>query len=101
VPLDTGAPRARFPKLCGHFMKKDSGKYCGNCFSHSAYEYPKKVFCERRFRSGASMADSVKDTLDTCEDWRGMSRSGRCSCVEDLQILLKDLLPRVVEPAEK
>jgi hypothetical protein len=70
-------------------MKQNSGKYCGNCFSHSAYEYPKKIFCERKFRSGLSIADSVKDTLDTCEDWKDMGKSRRCNCVEGLQNLLK------------
>jgi hypothetical protein len=98
MSLDIEAIKAKFPK---HFMKQNSEKCCGNCFSHSAYEYPRKVFCERRFRSGLGIADSVKDTLDTCEDWRAMGKSGRCNCVEDLQILLKDLVPRVVEPVEK
>jgi hypothetical protein len=95
MPLDIETTKAKFPK---HFIKQNSGKFCGNCFSHSAYEYPRKVFCERRFRSGLSIADSVKDTLDTCENWRAMGKSGRCNCVEDLQILLNDLLQRVVEP---
>ena len=101
VSLNVEATKAKFPKLYEHYMKQNSRKYCGNCFSHSAYEYPRKVFCERRFRSGLSIVDSVKDTLDTCEDWRDMGKSGRCNCVEDLQILLKNLLPKVVELAEK
>jgi hypothetical protein len=96
MPLDIEAIKAKFPS---HYLKQNSGKYCGNCFSHSAYQYPRKVFCERRFISGLSIADSVKDTLDTCEDWRAMGKSGRCNCVEDLQILLNDLLQRAVEPA--
>jgi hypothetical protein len=60
-------------------MKKNvERKYCGNCGSHNAYDYPDKVFCGTRFSQDK---DPVVDTLWCCEQW---SPSGQeCYCVRE------------------
>lgn len=63
-------------------MKKtrvaDSEKFCGNCTSHNAYEYPVQVFCTRRFVKNKS---AIVQTLWHCEDW--IQNAQECHCVKD------------------
>jgi hypothetical protein len=56
----------------------DSEKFCGNCTSHNAYEYPGRVFCTRRFLRNK---DAVVQTLWHCEDW--IQNAQECHCVKD------------------
>lgn len=61
-------------------MKKtiDKTRYCGNCASHNAYNYPDEIFCGKRLEDGE---DPVVGTLWQCGDWR--SSSQECHCVEE------------------
>jgi hypothetical protein len=61
-------------------MKKTSDKerYCGNCGSHNAYNYPDEVFCGKRL---ADAKDPVVETLWCCEDWNPSSQE--CYCVRE------------------
>jgi len=63
-------------------MKKtknaDSEKFCGNCTSHNAYEYPTRVFCTRRFLKNKN---PIVQTLWHCEDW--IKNAQECYCVRD------------------
>jgi len=70
-------------KIKNPFQPNQQEKYCGNCFNHAPFEYPLKVFCELNFRSGNSVPESVRHSLDTCERWKTMSKSGTCCCVKD------------------
>ena len=54
------------------------GKFCGNCTSHNAYEYPVRVFCTRRFLRNET---AVVQTLWHCEDW--IQNAQKCHCVRD------------------
>ena len=58
-----------------HKMKQ---RFCGNCGNHNAYDYPRQVFCTRRF---SESKDPVVDTLWSCEDWNPSSQE--CHCVEE------------------
>jgi hypothetical protein len=53
-------------------------KFCGNCTSHNAYNYPDQVFCTRRFLNSK---DAVVQTLWCCEEWRANLQE--CNCVRD------------------
>jgi hypothetical protein len=53
-------------------------KFCGNCGSHNAYNYPEQVFCTIRFSEGK---DPIVQTLWCCEEWNPSSQE--CYCVEE------------------
>ena len=53
-------------------------KYCGNCGSHNAYEYPDKVFCGKRFGEDKN---PIVETLWRCEDWNPASQE--CHCIRE------------------
>lgn len=59
-------------------------KFCGNCGSHNAYNYPSQVFCTNRFLKNM---DSVVDTLWHCEDWH-LNPQG-CHCIENAEKMKK------------
>ncbi|MDH7563513.1 MAG: hypothetical protein QHH24_01330 [Candidatus Bathyarchaeota archaeon] len=62
-------------------MKKENKskeRFCGNCDSHSAYYYPRQVFCMRRFTANK---EPVVDTLWHCEDWNLGAQE--CCCVSE------------------
>ncbi len=62
-------------------MEKDTKvkqKFCGNCGSHNAYNYPDQVFCTIRF---CLNENPVVETLWCCEKWN--SSSQKCCCVEE------------------
>jgi len=63
-------------------MKKAQAKerFCGNCDSHNAYEYPSKVFCSTRYGQDK---DPIVDTLWCCGDWNMVSQE--CYCVKEAQ----------------
>ena len=54
------------------------GKFCGNCDSHNAYDYPEKVFCSTRY---AQNKDPIVDTLWFCDDYNRISQE--CYCVRE------------------
>lgn len=58
--------------------KTKAERFCGNCDTHSAYDYPKQVFCMKRFRE---KKDPIVKTLWHCEDWNQSSQE--CNCIED------------------
>jgi hypothetical protein len=53
-------------------------KFCGNCGSHSAYDYPTKTFCSTRFSENKN---PIVETLWCCEEWSPCSQ--KCYCVEE------------------
>jgi len=55
-----------------------SQRFCGNCTSHNAYNYPCEVFCTRRFLQGK---DPIVETLWHCEEWNANAQE--CNCIED------------------
>lgn len=61
-------------------MKKSyrQKRYCGDCASHNAYNYPNEIFCGRRLENGE---DPVADTLWHCKEWHPSSQE--CHCVEE------------------
>jgi hypothetical protein len=58
----------------------DTAKFCGNCTSHNAFEYPVRVFCTRRFLRNEN---AVVKTLWHCEDW--IQNAQECHCVRDVK----------------
>jgi hypothetical protein len=56
----------------------NSEKFCGNCSSHNAYEYPVHVFCTRRFLKNKN---PIMQTLSHCEDW--VQNAQECHCIKD------------------
>ena len=58
----------------------DEGRFCGNCDSHNAYDYPVRVFCSTRYAQGK---DPIVDTLWCCEDYNPVSQE--CYCVKEAQ----------------
>jgi hypothetical protein len=53
-------------------------KFCGNCGSHNAYNYPDRLFCGKRFSEDK---DPVVQTLWCCEEWNPSSQE--CYCVRE------------------
>jgi hypothetical protein len=51
-------------------------RFCGNCTSHNAYDYPDLVFCTRRFLKNKN---AVVETLWRCEEWYPSAQE--CHCV--------------------
>jgi hypothetical protein len=62
-------------------MKREASeeqKFCGNCGSHNAYEYPDRVFCSKRFGEDKN---PIVETLWCCENWNPSSQE--CYCVKE------------------
>lgn len=61
-------------------MKRNSveRRFCGNCGSHNAYNYPGQLFCSKRFSEDKN---PIVDTLWCCEEWN--STSQECYCVRE------------------
>jgi hypothetical protein len=57
---------------------EEEQKFCGNCTSHNAYDYPDQVFCTRRFLQDKN---PVVRTLWHCEEWNANAQE--CHCIED------------------
>jgi len=53
-------------------------RFCGNCGSHNAYNYPTEVFCSQRFSKNEN---PIVRTLWCCEEWNRSSQE--CHCVEE------------------
>ena len=53
-------------------------KFCGNCDSHNAYDYPDRVFCSTRY---GQHKDPIVDTLWCCDEWNSVSQE--CYCVRE------------------
>lgn len=53
-------------------------KVCGNCLYHAAWDYPRTVFCERRFLDNGG--EVIRETVDSCEEWMP---TDACNCVRD------------------
>jgi hypothetical protein len=53
-------------------------RFCGNCGSHTTYDYPSKIFCSMLF---CKNKNPVVETLWCCEDWNPSSQE--CYCVEE------------------
>jgi len=53
-------------------------RYCGNCGSHSPYEYPLKMFCSILY---AQSKNPIVDTLSCCGDWSPINQD--CYCIRD------------------
>jgi len=53
-------------------------RFCGNCGSHTAYNYPDKVFCGKRFSEDK---DPIVETLWYSEEWNMDSQE--CYCVKE------------------
>ena len=53
-------------------------KFCGNCDSHSPYEYPTRIFCSTRY---AQNKDPIVDTLWCCDMWNPVSQE--CHCIRE------------------
>jgi len=58
---------------------EEEQKFCGNCGSHNAYNYPEEIFCTKRFLENKN---PVVKTLWHCEDWH--LNPQKCQCVEDV-----------------
>jgi hypothetical protein len=62
-------------------MKKKAAndqKFCGNCTSHNAYNYPDEVFCTRRFLKNKN---PIVQTLWCCEEYYPSAQE--CHCISD------------------
>lgn len=59
-------------------QKNKDERYCGNCTSHNAYNYPDQVFCTRRFLKNQN---AVVATLWCCDEW--ISNAQECNCIRD------------------
>jgi hypothetical protein len=61
-------------------MKKQTvvKKFCGNCFHHSAYSYPDRIFCVLHF---LEKKDPIYATLDVCEKWKPDNQE--CFCLQE------------------
>jgi len=57
---------------------KAKRRFCGNCGSHNAYNYPAQVFCSRHYGEGKN---PIVETLWCCEEWSPSSQE--CYCVEE------------------
>jgi len=57
---------------------KTERKFCGNCSSHNAYNYPSRIFCSLRFFQNK---DPIVETLWCCDSWNPSSQE--CHCVKD------------------
>jgi hypothetical protein len=57
---------------------KPGQRFCGNCTSHNAYNYPDQVFCTRRFLKNKS---AVVETLSCCDEW--IQSVQECHCIEE------------------
>ncbi len=57
---------------------RETAKFCGNCTSHNAYDYPSQVFCTRRF---LRKKEAVVQTLWHCEEW--VQNAQECHCIRD------------------
>jgi len=68
-------------------MLDDSKKerFCGNCDSHNAYDYPDRVFCSTRYAQGK---DPIVGTLWFCQDYNPVSQE--CYCVKEAQAKKKN-----------
>lgn len=53
-------------------------RFCGNCTSHNAYEYPIKVFCTRRFLKNRN---PIVETLSCCSEYYPAAQE--CNCILD------------------
>jgi hypothetical protein len=53
-------------------------KYCGNCGTHTVYNYPNQLFCSKRFSEDKN---PLVDTLWCCENWNPSSQE--CYCVKE------------------
>ena len=58
--------------------KDSKAKFCGNCDSHNAYDYPEKVFCSTRY---AQNKDPIVRVLWFCDEWNRISQE--CYCVRE------------------
>jgi hypothetical protein len=54
----------------------DKKKFCGNCNSHNAYNYPDQLFCTKRFQQNQN---PIVQTLWCCEKWKESTQE--CACV--------------------
>jgi hypothetical protein len=61
-------------------------RFCGNCGSHNAYNYPMEVFCTNRFLRNKA---AIVKTLWCCEEWH--LNPQKCECVEEAK---KKRIPR-------
>lgn len=57
---------------------KPKRKFCGNCVSHTPYDYPNLTFCMRRLLDNQN---PVVATLWHCKEW--VPDTQQCYCVED------------------
>ncbi|MCJ7423512.1 hypothetical protein MUP01_04495 [Candidatus Bathyarchaeota archaeon] len=57
---------------------KSERRYCGNCGSHNAYDYPHRVFCGKRLSEDK---DPVVSTLWCCDEWNPASQE--CFCIKE------------------
>ena len=57
---------------------KAKEKFCGNCSSHTTYDYPNKIFCSIRF---CKNQNPIVETLRCCDEWNPSSQE--CYCVEE------------------
>ncbi|RJS77817.1 hypothetical protein CW667_02425 [Candidatus Bathyarchaeota archaeon] len=53
-------------------------KFCGNCNSHSPYNYPNQVFCTKRLLQNKN---PIVETLWCCEEWTPSTQE--CYCVQE------------------
>jgi hypothetical protein len=61
-------------------MKKNTveRKFCGNCGSHNAYNYPDEIFCGKRLSEDKN---PIVKTLWCCENWNPASQE--CYCISE------------------
>jgi hypothetical protein len=57
---------------------KEKRRFCGNCINHNPYEYPKTIFCSKRY---AQTKEPIAETLGCCNDWSQVNQD--CHCVRD------------------
>jgi hypothetical protein len=53
-------------------------RFCGNCGSHNAYNYPDQLFCGKRLGENKN---PIVQALWCCEDWNPASQE--CYCVRE------------------
>ncbi|MEM2971437.1 MAG: hypothetical protein QW270_03330 [Candidatus Bathyarchaeia archaeon] len=57
---------------------KAKQKFCGNCGSHNAYNYPNEVFCSKRF---CKNENPIVSTLWCCPEWNPSNQE--CHCIKE------------------
>ncbi len=53
-------------------------KYCGNCYYHNVFDFPKQSFCSLLFQR---REDPIVPTLSVCEHWKQDYQ--KCNCVRE------------------